>query len=307
MLPPSPEVHNSIDKLFQNAQRFANSQGYVLVKKRTRKDNRSKLKNMLIHCDRGGVYNNFSGFAEETHNRKTSTRLIDCSFELYATRRNGLWHLEIRNATHNYGLSNDMSGHPIVHRLTEEQKESVAIMTTSSSRSREIISTLRQNDLSMLVISNDIYNMHAQLRQQNLAGRTPIQALVDELQGGNFLYKYKCNNNGSVTHIFFTHKESVSLSHQYSTVILIDCTYKTNKFKMLLLNVIGITSFNKTFFSCFIFMKDEDKDDYKWALTNVMSIFDGMQKPGIIVTNRELALMNALKIIFPNSTNLLCA
>ncbi|CAG8600124.1 15699_t:CDS:2 [Cetraspora pellucida] len=264
MLPPPPEVHNSTDELFHNAQRFANSQG------------------------------------------KTSTRLIDCPFELYATRRNGLWHLEVRNTIHNHGPSNDMSGHPIVCRLTEEQKESVAIMTTSSSHPCEIISTFRQNDLSTLVISSNIYNMHAQLQQQNLAGRTPIQALVDELQEGDFLYKYKCDNNGSVTHLFFAHKESISLSHQYPIVILIDCTYKTNKFKIPLLNIIGITSFNKTFFSCFIFIKDEEEDDYKWALTNVMSIFDRMQKPSVIVTDKELALMNALKIIFPKSTNLLC-
>ncbi|CAG8771991.1 8889_t:CDS:2 [Cetraspora pellucida] len=208
MLPPPPEVHNSADELFQNAQRFANSQGYTLVKKRTRKDNRGELKNMSICCDQGD-------------------------------------HLKLCNATHNYDPSNDMSGHPIVHRLTEEQKESIAIMTTSGSHLCEIISTLQQNDLSMLVISSDIYNMRAQLRQQNLA----------------------------VTHLFFAHKESVSLSHQYPTVILMDC---------------------------------EEEDDYKWALTNVISIFDRMQKPSVIVTDRELALMNTLKIIFPNSTNLLC-
>ncbi|CAG8580965.1 4956_t:CDS:2, partial [Scutellospora calospora] len=190
ILPPPPEVHNSADELFQNAQRFANSQGYALVKKRTQKDNR------------------------ETHNRKTSTRLIDYPFELYATRQNGLWHLEVHNATYNHDPSNDMSGHPIVRQLTEEQKESVAIMTTSGSRPHEIISTLQQNDLSTLVIS------------------------IDELQGGDFLYKYKCDNNGSVTHLFFAHKESVSLSRQYPTVILMDC---------------------------------EEEDDYKWALQIVIS------------------------------------
>ena len=40
---------------FQNAQTFANSQGYVLV---TRKDRYGELKNMTLHCDRGSIYNN---------------------------------------------------------------------------------------------------------------------------------------------------------------------------------------------------------------------------------------------------------
>ncbi|CAG8700753.1 9110_t:CDS:2, partial [Dentiscutata erythropus] len=39
MLLPPLEVYNSAEELFLNAQRFANSQGYVLIKKRTRKDN----------------------------------------------------------------------------------------------------------------------------------------------------------------------------------------------------------------------------------------------------------------------------
>ncbi|CAG8760166.1 14143_t:CDS:2, partial [Cetraspora pellucida] len=74
---------------------------------------------------------------------------------------------------------------------------------------------------------------------------------------------------------------------------------------MLLLNVVDITSFNTTFFSCFVFMKGEEKDDYKWALTNIIRIFDE-EKLSIIMTGKELALMNALEMILPNSTNLLC-
>ncbi|CAG8641369.1 14763_t:CDS:2, partial [Dentiscutata erythropus] len=39
MLPPPPEVYDSANELFQAAQSFANTQGYALIKKRTRKDN----------------------------------------------------------------------------------------------------------------------------------------------------------------------------------------------------------------------------------------------------------------------------
>ena len=44
MLPPPLTEYRSSDELFQNAQTFANSQGYALVKKRTRKDRHSELK-----------------------------------------------------------------------------------------------------------------------------------------------------------------------------------------------------------------------------------------------------------------------
>ncbi|CAB4430091.1 unnamed protein product [Rhizophagus irregularis] len=38
LLPPPPAIFNSADELYHNAQTSANSQGYALVKKRTRKD-----------------------------------------------------------------------------------------------------------------------------------------------------------------------------------------------------------------------------------------------------------------------------
>ncbi|CAG8725392.1 4072_t:CDS:2, partial [Acaulospora morrowiae] len=83
-----------------------------------------------------------------------------------------------------------MSGHSISHRLTKQQLERVREMTVSGSRSRKIVSTLRQNDELTLVTNRDIYNAREQLRQQYLAGRTPIQALVDKLQEGD-LYQVR--------------------------------------------------------------------------------------------------------------------
>ncbi|CAG8702127.1 1556_t:CDS:1, partial [Ambispora gerdemannii] len=94
MHPPNA-IYNSADKLFESAQRFANSQGYALVKKRTRKDHCGELKNIALHCDRGDVYENSLDLTKETRHRQKSTRLIDCHFELYAVRRNGLWYLEV--------------------------------------------------------------------------------------------------------------------------------------------------------------------------------------------------------------------
>ena len=120
MLLPSSTNYKSADKLFQDVQTFANSQGYALVKKRTCKDCYGELKNMTLRCDWGGIYNNSLGLTEETRQRYKNTRLINCPFELYAVRHNNnLWYLEVRNANHNHDCSNDMSGHPIARQLID--------------------------------------------------------------------------------------------------------------------------------------------------------------------------------------------
>ena len=131
-------------------------------------------------------------------------------------------------------------------------------------------------------------------------------ALVDELKEGRFEYEYRCDTTGHIIHLFFAHPISIPLTRTYPAVLLMDCTYKTNRFRMPLLDVVGMTSFNTTFFSCFAFLKSEEKEDYEWALTRVARLFDGIETPNVIVTDRELVLTNALETTFPDTQHLLC-
>ena len=96
------------------------------------------------------------------------------------------------------------------------------------------------------------------------------------------------------------------LTKNYSNIFVMDCTYKTNKYKMPLLDIIGISSFNTSFFSCFVFLQKEEEEDYVWALTKFGKILGIDNYPLVIVSDRELALMNAIKVVFPRTTNLLC-
>jgi hypothetical protein len=52
----------------------------------------------------------------------------------------------------------------------------------------------------------------------------------------------------------------------FGTVVLLDCTYKTNKFSMPLLNVVGITLTYATFNANFAFLHAENKEAYAWVL-----------------------------------------
>ncbi|CAG8759233.1 108_t:CDS:2, partial [Racocetra persica] len=128
MLPPPPATYQSANELLKNIQAFANSQG--------------------------GVYN-----SSEIQQKQTSTQSINCSFELKFAWYNGKWYIKkVRNCDHNHNLSEDISGHLIVRRLTKQQLDNVTEMTIFGSCFREIILAICQNDLSAFVISKDIYN-----------------------------------------------------------------------------------------------------------------------------------------------------
>ncbi|XP_024039451.1 uncharacterized protein LOC112098079 [Citrus clementina] len=85
-----------------------------------------------------------------------------------------------------------------------------------------------------------------------------------------------------------------------------DCTYKVNKYKFPLLEIVGDTSTAKTFNVGFAYLESEREDNYIWALERLKTIMQDDMLPAVIVTDRELALMNAIEKIFPSATNLLC-
>ncbi|CAG8526316.1 26488_t:CDS:2 [Gigaspora margarita] len=86
MLPPPLALYYRMDKLFQSAQTFANSQDYAYIKKKIHKDCHGKLKSMLLHCDQGSTY------STEACYRQTISQLIDCKFKLKAFWRDSFEH-----------------------------------------------------------------------------------------------------------------------------------------------------------------------------------------------------------------------
>ncbi|CAG8490265.1 9399_t:CDS:2 [Acaulospora morrowiae] len=160
-----------------------------------------------------------------------------------------------------------------------EDQHKIRQMSAAGIHPREMLSTLHQSNPNLTAISKTIYNVRDKIRRDNLQGRTSIQALLDKLKEGSFEYDFQCSENGHLTHLFFAYPISIVLIKTYSSVLLMDCTYKTNKFIMPLLHIIGMTSFNITFSSCFAFLKSEQEEDYEWALICVACIFKEISKP----------------------------
>ncbi|KAK8942675.1 hypothetical protein KSP39_PZI009519 [Platanthera zijinensis] len=86
----------------------------------------------------------------------------------------------------------------------------------------------------------------------------------------------------------------------FPSVFLLDCTYKTNRYRLPLLCIIGVTSTNNSF------MSNEVQGSYIWALDCFRSVLDQQNLPTVLVTDREVALMNAIAVIFPQAKNILC-
>ncbi len=132
-----------------------------------------------------------------------------------------------------------------------------------------------------------------------LNGRTPIQALFLQLAADDFVWEYKLDADVHVTYLFFASHRSIHLFMLHPEVLLLDCTYKTNKFGLPLLNMVGITGVKLSFLVGCAFILSEGEEDFCWVLHYLMLHISG--PPSDVVTDCDFAQLNALQHVCPSS------
>lgn len=82
-------------------------------------------------------------------------------------------------------------------------------------------------------------------------------------------------------------------------VLMLDCTYKTNKFNMPFLHIVGVNNMNKTFDVAFAFLPNEEEPVYDFAISCLQELFTVLDRsPRCFVIDHEVALKNALEKYF---------
>ncbi|MCI48786.1 protein FAR1-RELATED SEQUENCE 5-like, partial [Trifolium medium] len=91
----------------------------------------------------------------------------------------------------------------------------------------------------------------------------------------------------------------------FPTVLIMDLTYKSSKYRLPLLEFVGPTSTGETYAVTFSFMTSEKEDNFVWTLQSVRNSLRCEDNLKVIVTNRDQALMKVVDTIFPKCTALL--
>ena len=181
--PPGTDIYFDIIKeLISHCQSHARAHGYAISTKRS-----TPGRQIYLKWDLGGRYRDRKGLTAPEKQRITASRLIDCPFLLYGQKESsginsGKWKLKVNNPLHNHGPT-DIISHPAHRRLTAEQEASVLRLSNAGARPRTILSDILIGDPNAMVTTKTISNTKAKMRLQNLNGRTPIQALFEELGG----------------------------------------------------------------------------------------------------------------------------
>jgi histone-lysine N-methyltransferase SETD2 len=70
--------------------------------------------------------------------------------------------------------------------------------------------------------------------------------------------------------------------------------------------MMGITGIGTFFFVTLASLCTEKESDYTWMLQQLLASIPSFPKPGVVMTDKDLALMNALSSVFPTSKHVLC-
>lgn len=99
----------------------------------------------------------------------------------------------------------------------------------------------------------------------------------------------------------------MKLLNMFHLVLIFDWTYKTKRYRLTLLEIVGVTSAKLIFSVWLAYFEHEKEANFKWELEKRKELYSYEKLlQEVLVTNWELFLMNVMEFLFPSSFYLLC-
>ncbi len=237
---PHKAEYFSRENLLADVKNYAENNGFAVT------INSSRLIKVYLVSDRRTKYRNRYDLTKETRRRTKGSWLIDCLFQCVEKLKNEIWKLTVSELFHNHVHSINSIAYPSLRWLNEHRKEQIASWTKSGQSPRVIKTTLCQKDPNLNIRLNDLCNAWSLIRHIALAGRTSIQGLLEELIDKNDFDCYKTDSKDHISHLFAAHSRGIESFHNHRDLLILDCTYNSDQFKILLLNIVGVTGMSTT-------------------------------------------------------------
>jgi uncharacterized membrane protein len=205
-------------------------------------------------------------------------------------------------------LSHNLEGHILAGRLKPDEKECVRQMTRNLVPPRNILSTLKERNKESKTAIKQVYNERQRYKRDVRGEMSEMQQLLKCLEDHKYFHKVRTiGESTTIQDVFWAHPDSVKMFNTFPTVLMMDSTYKTNRYKMPLFEIVGVTSTNMSYCVGFAFIMNEKEENFTWVLETCLSLLKSKEiVPKVIVTDRDKSLMNAVVQVFPNSKALVC-
>ncbi|RPA70698.1 hypothetical protein BJ508DRAFT_336899 [Ascobolus immersus RN42] len=236
MMPAPPSLNRAFDTplpAIQYCQEWAKAHGYALSILSTPGKNKQRY---ILVCDKGGdssrrqsrrdkaiIQRRREGRKERPGGQGTSKEGCNFRLTLRYWKTDCCWHIIPTQPEHSSHGPNKPEGLPRHQRLTDEQLKHVEVESNAGVTAANILASLKERWPDCHAKRRTIYNAQAALRRKALAGRSEMQALLDEFDEdagkSDIRYAYTCDPQTSeVERLFFTNKYSRKRAFRHNEV-----------------------------------------------------------------------------------------
>ena len=282
---------------------FIKNQRYVVVI-RNFKWNKKDEKTIAYFCctKNQKVKNNTS-----KEDRNVVSKRTDCFFQIVAKLENNTWTFKrINIETHNHEESAQFFHTRLRNQFMKrfDVQKNILAQYKVNQKSSKILSFINikydSDDLDDSIIEiRDISNALQLIRANEIDNKIFIQIFNVYLQSNFDQWWARVKLDSMTKKIFYMYwinKTFMNMLRVNEKVMIVDCIYKINRYRMSLIICTEITCLNTFFYAEQVFFKDEKLNDYKWFFAIIKNLYKHLDISFSIVwlSNDELNISTAI-------------
>ncbi|KAJ1411473.1 MULE transposase domain [Sesbania bispinosa] len=158
------------------------------------------------------------------------------------------------------------------------------------------------------MLKKDIYNqIIKQRRLQNSDAEAAVKYLHNLGVNDPLMFtRHTLDPDNRLEHLFWCDGKSQLDYKVFGDVLAFDATYGKNKYRLPLVVFSGVNHHNRTTIFASAIVANETEETYIWLLRLFLEAMKG-KMPNSVITNGDLAMRNAIRVVFPRAHHRLCA
>ena len=301
--------HCSVELAKSFWQGYARQHGFAVVERQTSSNATGKSQTHFM-CNRSGSYQPATRATLPegevlVRRRVRGTLKTGCRFKIYCSKIGEFWHSVAKELEHNHAPLEAVAF--IQHRRpTVAEQDQIEQLSQARVAPALISLQLKHIDPDNTTTVREIYNIRQRRLRTQLGGQTALYRLLEVLDKDLWESRLQVSPTGQFQALFIASKGNLALFKQFPAVLSIDSTYKTNKKRFPLLHMVGMACTNQSFTVALCFLTRETATHFVWALEQLKDVLTASTLPSVILTDRDIALINACKEVYPQADHLLC-
>lgn len=223
------------------------------------------------------------------------------------------------DSIHNHEPPNEATGIPGLRRQSRNNFGEDRLTQLVEARSKSGQLTAKNmaaqlceeyKDQHLNILDSDIYYIQKKLRQGNYSAFHSTTAFLDLLQHSDNIAHYAVfrTDLGKISRLFWTYKDCIDDWKRNPELLMMDNTYKVNRFGLPLLQVTGVTALHTNYSVAFGLASNEDIESFTWLMQQMKATIEiyNIAEPQVIITDFDKALKNGIRTVFKNTQQQIC-